>query len=270
MIIQSCAETDEWVGIFCAACCLPKCAAVWPVVRYSKHDKKVKKLRLFQTFASLVNRTLSGRTCAVWILRKNYMCLLQALWMTAVALEHTQRVSRQLHSLIRHLLPLWRIQRMLCIESVNSPVCHAGRLRSTVLMTSYKMVHISSNKRVAWSSKQAKVLHITSSWWHHQMETFSTLLALCAGNSLVPMNSPHKGQWRGALIFSLICVWINSWINNREAGDLRHHRGHPDVSVMYFLAIMPPKKRQKQTLMSAFTRYRYVLIIDSWSLVTRF
>ena len=32
---------------------------------------------------------------------------------------------------------------------------------------------------------------------------------LCAGNSPVPMNSPHKGQWRGALVFSLICFWIN-------------------------------------------------------------
>ena len=32
-----------------------------------------------------------------------------------------------------------------------------------------------------------------------------------------PVNSPHKGQWRGALIFSLICVWINDWVNNREA-----------------------------------------------------
>ena len=25
-----------------------------------------------------------------------------------------------------------------------------------------------------------------------------------------PVNSPHKGQWRGALMFSLICVWILS------------------------------------------------------------
>ena len=47
-----------------------------------------------------------------------------------------------------------------------------------------------------------------------------------------PMNSPHKGQWRGALMFSLICVWINGWVNNREAGDLRRHRGHCDVNVM--------------------------------------
>ena len=36
-----------------------------------------------------------------------------------------------------------------------------------------------------------------------------------------PVNSPHKGQWRGALMFSLICLWINGWVNNREAGDLR-------------------------------------------------
>ena len=52
------------------------------------------------------------------------------------------------------------------------------------------------------------------------------------GNSPVPVNSPHKGQWRGALMFSLICVWINGWVNNREAGDLRRHRGHYDVNVM--------------------------------------
>ena len=53
-------------------------------------------------------------------------------------------------------------------------------------------------------------------WWRHQMETFSALLALCAGNSPVPVNSPHKGQWRGALIFSFIYAWINDWVNNRE------------------------------------------------------
>ena len=47
-----------------------------------------------------------------------------------------------------------------------------------------------------------------------------------------PVNSPHKGQWRGALMFSLICVWINSWINNRKAGDLRRYRAHYDVIVM--------------------------------------
>ena len=72
--------------------------------------------------------------------------------------------------------------------------------------------------------------HIT--WWRNQMETFSALLAICAGNSPVPVNSPHKGQWRVALMFSLICARINDWVNNREAGDLRRYRGHYDVIVM--------------------------------------
>ena len=48
-----------------------------------------------------------------------------------------------------------------------------------------------------------------------------------------PVNSPHKGQWRGALMFSLICTRINGWVNNDEAGDLRRHCAHYDVIVMY-------------------------------------
>ena len=47
-----------------------------------------------------------------------------------------------------------------------------------------------------------------------------------------PANSPHKGQWRGALMFSLICSRMNDWVNNREAGDLRRRRAHYDVTVM--------------------------------------
>ena len=75
-------------------------------------------------------------------------------------------------------------------------------------------------------------LKSTATRWRHQMEPFSALLALCAGNSPAPVNSPHKGQWRGALMFSLICARINDWVNSREAGDLRRHRGHYDVNVM--------------------------------------
>ena len=46
------------------------------------------------------------------------------------------------------------------------------------------------------------------------------------------VNSPHKGQWCGALMFSSICAWINGWANNREAGDLRCHQTHYDITVM--------------------------------------
>ena len=78
------------------------------------------------------------------------------------------------------------------------------------------------------------IYHVSCPWWRHQMETFSALLDICAGNSPVPVDSPHKGQWRGALMFSLICVWINGWVNNGEAGDLRRYRVHYDVSVLPF------------------------------------
>ena len=46
------------------------------------------------------------------------------------------------------------------------------------------------------------------------------------------VNSPHKGQWGGALMFSFICAWIIGCVNNREAGYLRRPRGHCDVIVM--------------------------------------
>ena len=47
-----------------------------------------------------------------------------------------------------------------------------------------------------------------------------------------PVNSPHKGQWRRALMFSFFCLQTNGWANNREAGDLRRHRAHYEVIVM--------------------------------------
>ena len=79
-------------------------------------------------------------------------------------------------------------------------------------------------------------------WWRHQMETFSVLLALCGGGGggggggihRSPVNSPHKGQWRGAMMFYLICAWTNGSVNTRDAGDLRRHRAHYDVTVMQF------------------------------------
>ena len=64
--------------------------------------------------------------------------------------------------------------------------------------------------------------------WKHFPRNWSFVRGI--HRSLV--NSPRKGQWRGDLMFSLICVWINDWVNNREAGDLRRNRAHYDVIVM--------------------------------------
>ena len=74
--------------------------------------------------------------------------------------------------------------------------------------------------RLSWSDDVIK--------WKH----FSRYWPFVRGIHRSPVNSTHKGQWRGALIFSLICAWINGWVNNREAGDLRRHRAHYDVIIM--------------------------------------
>ena len=94
----------------------------------------------------------------------------------------------------------------------------------------------------------------SSSWWRHQMETFSALLAFCAWS---PVNSPHKGQWRGALMFSLICTRINGWANNGEAGHLRRYRTNYDVTVMLLYSLYGAQGSQ------------YVLIRENWQISNR-
>ena len=79
-----------------------------------------------------------------------------------------------------------------------------------------------------WHNAKKKQYHDDVIKWKH----FPRRWPFVRGIHRSPVNSPHKGQWRGALRFSSICAWINNWVNNREAGDLRRHRAHNDVIVM--------------------------------------
>ena len=54
------------------------------------------------------------------------------------------------------------------------------------------------------------------------------------GIHLPPVDCPHKGQWRGALMFSLICAWTKVWAKNRDAGNLKRHHAHHGVTVMSY------------------------------------
>ena len=80
------------------------------------------------------------------------------------------------------------------------------------------------------------------SWWRHQVEKNPRYWPFVRGIHRSPGNSPHKGQWREALMFSLICAWINGWVNNGAAGDLRCDRAHHDVTVMLFSRIRPSSR----------------------------
>ena len=108
---------------------------------------------------------------------------------------------------------------------------------------SYSLKHISTGDHslhISWRSTPLLHLYFLFSWWLHQMETCSVSLAFVRGihqwlrgihRSLV--NTPHADQWRLALMFSVICAWTNGWANNQNAGDLRRHCTHYDVTVMW-------------------------------------
>ena len=96
--------------------------------------------------------------------------------------------------------------------------------------------------KIQYFLKLGDTRHVLSGWrnvrpcfhddvikWKH----FPRCWPLVRGIHRSPVNSPHKGQWRGALMFSLICAWINGWVNNRGAGDFRRHCAHYDVTVLW-------------------------------------
>ena len=70
-----------------------------------------------------------------------------------------------------------------------------------------------------------KAIHEDAIKWKH----FPCYWPFVRGIHWWPVDSPHKGKWRRALMFSLICTWRNSWANNQDASDLRCHRAHNDV-----------------------------------------
>ena len=86
------------------------------------------------------------------------------------------------------------------------------------------------------SSLCISILCYVSAGWHSScvhddvikcFQTFSTLLAFCVGNSPVPEEFPAQRPVTWSFdVFSLICVWTNSWSNNEDAGDLRRRCAH--------------------------------------------
>ena len=89
---------------------------------------------------------------------------------------------------------------------------------------------------VSIGSTSLNLYFILLVFWRHddviKWKNFPRYWPFVRGIHRSPVNSPHKGQWRGALMFSLMYVWINGWVNNREAGDLRRNQAHYDVIVM--------------------------------------
>ena len=82
-------------------------------------------------------------------------------------------------------------------------------------------------------TRQLKLFHDDAINWKHFPRYWPFVREI---NRLL-VNSPHKGQWRGALMFSLICAWENGWANQKDAGNLRRHRTHYDVIVVWLTCL---------------------------------
>ena len=128
-------------------------------------------------------------------------------------------IKSQLNCHFRYKLVYWYLTCMVTFEM--------GFMPKTKYLHSWWPFHIPHINRSMFAV-QCWIEHDDVIKWKH----FPRYWPFVRGIQRSPVNSPHKGQWRGALMFSLICVWINGWINNREAGDFRRYRVHYDVTVM--------------------------------------
>ena len=72
-----------------------------------------------------------------------------------------------------------------------------------------------------------------SSWWRHQRKRCPRFWPFVRGIHQWLVDSPRKGEWRRALVSSLICALTNVWVNNWDAGDLKRHNTHYEVPVMF-------------------------------------
>ena len=108
---------------------------------------------------------------------------------------------------------------------------------------------------------------------------FSALLILCAGNWPVTDEFPSQRPVTGSFkMFSPIATWTIGWVNTRYAGDLRRHRAHYDVTVMYmkthywllYMGIppgdrwIPLAKVNNVKLMCFRISGRFVIEVDWW------
>ena len=111
------------------------------------------------------------------------------------------------------------------------------------------------------------------------------VMAFCQGNHRSLVASPHRGQWRGTLVFFFICAWTNVGANNGDAIDFRRHCAHYDVTVLHQqpctdslssttpqkFVITKKKKKQNPTEYVLFMNLKYkstVILNDARSSTT--
>ena len=153
---------------------------------------------------------LVRQTLRLHLIRKRIKCILYHYFSAQISFP------LKLHFYIKYFV-LWDSIGVVSILSYNAAAFHFQCLRASIRRqwrwSGVSLGHLSNDDVIKWK-------HFPRNWPFVREIHRS------------PVNFPHKGQWPGALMFSLIYAWINDWVNNREAGDLRRQHGHYDVIVM--------------------------------------
>ena len=169
-----------------------------------------------------------------------YPCFILASWHTTPHFHQTRSAwsmdqgSNENHSPVNNFVPtvtkfcvLWEGQAL--PHDTKFGNCRDKIVDSRAFL-SWSLIHGSN-----WSG----LIKLGPFQWHGQYHDdivkwkhFPSYRPFVRGIHWSLVNSPHKDQWCGALTFSLICAWMNSWVNYHEAGDLRCQRTHYDITVM--------------------------------------
>ena len=131
------------------------------------------------------------------------------------------------HNLSKRIMTLFKSEVAIAVEWLTSREVNRYHQHHNVFLKG-----ISSHLNITFtcSSGLTNTLYDCTRW-RHQMETFSALLAICAGSSPVTGEFPAQRPLTRNFDVSFFCAGISGLVNNREAGDLRRHRAHYDVIV---------------------------------------
>ena len=123
-----------------------------------------------------------------------------------------------------------------CAKYLISPVLkpeYSGTARSISLLQMTRLLALPGHQQswylldTGWAGRYPPRHDDVIKWKH-----FLCLWPIVREIHRSPVGSPHKGQWSGALKFSLVWAWTGGWANNRGAGDLRCHRAYYDVTAI--------------------------------------
>ena len=109
-------------------------------------------------------------------------------------------------------------------------MCDENKMNKITNHIKFKYESIKFPIKITYNSQQESqrfMVELSIGAWRHEIENNFALLALGEGNPPVTVGFPSQ---RPVLKFSLICACANNEVSNQNAGDLRRHCNHYDVT----------------------------------------